>query len=140
MSNNETDTAEKDAPVVKTDEEWRRELSAEEYRVLRQAGTERAFTGKFYDHHENGMYTCAACGAELFQSDAKFDSGCGWPSFFEAADESRVIRRDDHSHGMTRTEVLCRRCGGHLGHIFNDGPLPTGERFCINSVSLGFKK
>jgi peptide-methionine (R)-S-oxide reductase len=123
----------------KTDAEWRAELTPEQYQVLRQAGTERPFIGEFWNHNEDGSYTCAGCGAELFRSAGKFDSHCGWPSFFEAADESKVIRRPDNTHGMRRVEVLCRACGGHLGHIFEDGPLPTGERFCINSAALNFK-
>jgi methionine-R-sulfoxide reductase len=124
--------------IEKSEAEWRAELTPEQYRVLRQAGTERPFTGAYWNHHENGAYTCAGCGTELFRSDAKFDSGCGWPSFFEAADESKVERRVDNSFGMRRVEVLCRACGGHLGHVFEDGPLPTGERYCINSASIKF--
>ena len=134
------ETTSENREVVRLDTEWREQLTPEQYRVLRQAGTERAFTGKYWNHHEDGSYTCAGCGAELFRSDTKFDSGCGWPSFFEAANKSKVERRDDFAHGMHRTEVLCRACGGHLGHVFNDGPLPTGERFCINSASLNFQK
>lgn len=125
--------------VERTEEEWRGILTPEQYRVLRQAGTERAFTGELYASHEPGTYLCAGCGAELFTSDAKFDSGCGWPSFYEALDPAKVEEREDRSHGMRRVEVLCRRCGGHLGHVFPDGPRPTGMRYCINSVSLGFK-
>jgi methionine-R-sulfoxide reductase len=127
-------------PVTKSDAEWRAELTPEQYRVLRQAGTERPFTGQFWNHHEDGAYTCAACGTELFRSDAKFDSGCGWPSFFEEAGQGNVERRDDFSHGMHRIEVLCRTCGGHLGHVFPDGPNPTGERYCINSAALNFAR
>jgi methionine-R-sulfoxide reductase len=126
--------------VQKTDEEWRKELDPQRYRVLRQAGTEAPFTGEYWNHHENGAYTCAGCGTELFRSDQKFDSSCGWPSFYDAADKSRIEERVDNSHGMTRTEVVCRACGGHLGHIFPDGPMPTGERYCINSASLNFQK
>lgn len=125
--------------VEKTDDEWREELPPERYRVLRQAGTEAPFTGEYWNHHENGAYTCAGCGAELFRSDEKFDSSCGWPSFYDAVDKSRIEEREDRSHGMLRTEVLCRACGGHLGHIFPDGPKPTGQRYCINSASLNFK-
>lgn len=126
--------------IQKTDEEWKKELTPEQYAVLREKGTERPFTGKFEDHWEPGTYTCAACGNELFKSDTKFDAGCGWPSFYEALDKTKVIERIDKSHGMMRTEIICAKCGGHLGHVFNDGPNPTGLRYCINSVSLGFKK
>jgi methionine-R-sulfoxide reductase len=127
--------------VEKTDQEWREALTPERYYVLRQAGTEPAFTGEFWNHHEDGRYTCAGCGQELFDAAAKFDSRCGWPSFFEAMDPERVEMRDDYSFGMHRIEVVCRRCGGHLGHVFDDAPqTPTGQRFCINSASLEFRK
>jgi peptide-methionine (R)-S-oxide reductase len=129
-----------DPKVLKTDEEWRAELSPSDYHVLREAGTERAFTGEFWDNHEAGEYVCKACGALLFTSDAKFDSGCGWPSFYESVDKSKVIEREDTTHGMRRIEVLCASCHGHLGHVFPDGPKPTGLRYCINSASLGFKR
>ena len=125
--------------VKKTDEQWRAELTPEQYRVLRQAGTERPFSGVYCDHKGTGDYTCAGCGAVLFASGTKFDSGCGWPSFYEAQGPATVEERVDTSHGMRRVEVLCKRCGGHLGHVFSDGPAPTGLRYCINSVSLGFK-
>lgn len=126
--------------MPKTEEEWQKELTPEQYEVLRQKGTERPFTGKFYNSHEKGMYVCAGCGAELFSSDAKFDSGTGWPSFTNPAVAEAVELRTDQSHGMTRTEVICRRCGGHLGHVFDDGPGVNGQRFCINSCSLDLKK
>ena len=126
--------------VEKTDSEWRESLSDEEYRVLRQAGTERAFTGEFWDNHEAGEYVCKGCGTLLFTSDQKFDSGCGWPSFYESVDKSNVVERPDDSYGMRRIEVICGTCHGHLGHVFPDGPKPTGLRYCINSASLGFKK
>lgn len=126
--------------IQKSEEDWQKELTPEQYDVLRQKGTERPFTGKFYNSHEKGMYVCAGCGAELFSSNAKFDSGTGWPSFTNPAIAEAVELRVDHSHGMNRTEVICRRCGGHLGHVFNDGPGIGGQRFCINSCSLDLKK
>jgi len=121
-----------------TDEEWRARLSAEQYAVLRGKGTERAFTGAYWDEHASGVYRCAGCDAELFRSDAKFDSGTGWPSFFKPYDESHIRRLRDTSYGMIRVEEVCARCGSHLGHVFPDGPPPTGERHCLNSVSLSF--
>lgn len=129
-----------DNKVVKTDEEWKKELTQEEYRILREKGTERAFTGKYWDNHELGTYICAACGTELFKSNTKFDSGCGWPSYFEPIDSNRIIYNDDSSFGMKRTEVICAKCGGHLGHVFDDGPPPTGKRYCINSGAMKFIK
>lgn len=126
--------------IIKSDEEWKKELTPEEYRILREKGTERAFTGKYWDNHELGTYICAACSTELFESDTKFDSGCGWPSYFEPIDSSRIIYNDDSSFGMKRTEVICAKCGGHLGHVFDDGPEPTGLRYCINSGSMKFIK
>lgn len=129
------------APIQKTEEEWKKELTPEEYRVLREAGTEAPYQGEFVDNHESGMYKCKACGAELFSSDAKFDSGTGWPSFTDPAVAENVGTRDDSTHGMSRTEVFCKNCGGHLGHVFNDGPTEKGgKRYCINSVCLAFEK
>jgi peptide-methionine (R)-S-oxide reductase len=122
--------------VTKTDEEWQKELTPAQYEVLRRAGTEPAFTGEYWNCHDDGIYRCAACGNELFRSDTKFDSGTGWPSFTEPIVAEAVELRPDHSHGMGRTEVVCRRCGSHLGHVFDDGPAPTGQRYCMNSLSL----
>jgi len=122
--------------IEKTDEQWREELTPEQYEVLRGHGTERPFTGRYVETKDDGMYSCAGCGAELFSSDTKFESGTGWPSFTEPAVAEAVELRDDTSLGMRRTEVLCRACGGHLGHVFDDGPGPNGQRFCINSCAL----
>ena len=125
-----------DKKITKTEEEWRAQLTPEQYYVTRQKGTERAFTGMYWDCHDEGLYRCACCNAELFRSDQKFDSHCGWPSFFDAIDPSRINQIEDLSHGMRRIEVTCSKCDAHLGHIFDDGPPPTGLRYCINSVSI----
>ncbi len=124
--------------VEKSEEDWKKELSEEEFYVLREKGTERAFTGKYNLHFEDGTYKCRACGNKLFTSDSKFESGCGWPSFDNQVSEDAVVTKRDNSHGMIRTEILCGNCGSHLGHVFNDGPTETGLRYCVNSVSVDF--
>lgn len=126
--------------VEKTAEEWKAELGDAAYHVLREAGTERAFTGEYYKHEEEGVYACRACGFELFASTQKYHSGCGWPSFWTELETANIERIMDYSHGMERIELRCSHCGGHLGHVFNDGPPPTGTRYCINSLSLRFVK
>ena len=123
-----------------SDKEWKKKLTKEQYKILREKDTEAPFTGKYLDNHEKGIYKCAACGAPLFSSDAKFNSGTGWPSFYKPIDKGNIKEEIDKSYGMTRKEVLCKNCGGHLGHVFDDGPKPTGCRYCINSISLDFEK
>jgi len=126
--------------IKKSEEEWKLELDPQSFYVLREKGTERAFTGEYYNNHDAGTYMCKACGTPLFSSDTKYDSGSGWPSFYDAIDKGVIETKTDYSHGMNRTEIMCAKCGGHLGHLFDDGPNPTGQRYCVNSLSLDFKK
>jgi peptide-methionine (R)-S-oxide reductase len=134
-----TEPTDKDAKVHKTDAEWKKELTPEQFRVTRQKGTESPFTGKYWNTKTDGVYRCICCGAPLFESDTKFDAGCGWPSFYQPIEKGNIQESIDKSHGMVRVEVVCKHCGAHLGHVFQDGPKPTGLRYCINSASLNLE-
>ena len=136
QKSNQSKGQEMSPKIQKSDKEWKEILSPEQYHVLREKGTERPFTGEYWNTKDKGVYKCAACGAELFSSDTKFESDCGWPSFYDVMNNKNIITRDDFSLGMHRVEVMCANCGGHLGHIFEDGPKPTGQRYCINSLSI----
>jgi peptide-methionine (R)-S-oxide reductase len=139
-SNPYNNNVERKDKITKTDAEWKKQLTADQFHILREKGTERAFTGATWDNHEKGVYKCAACELELFSSDTKFESGTGWPSFWQPLANDRVTVAADNSHGMERDEVICARCGGHLGHVFNDGPQPTGLRYCMNAGAMKFEK
>ncbi|MBF0598032.1 peptide-methionine (R)-S-oxide reductase MsrB [Faecalibacter rhinopitheci] len=130
----------KNYKISKSEEEWKQQLTPNQFAVLRESATERPFTGEYNMHFENGIYTCAGCGEELFESSSKFDGHCGWPSFDQEIESGKIVEVKDETHGMIRTEILCGSCGGHLGHVFNDGPTETGLRYCVNSLSLNFKE